>query len=183
MKLVKYLGSALIVLFIAHYLYNLNRQVKDPPKTVPFVDLSRYLGTWYQQSVIPFFWERGCERTRAKYSMNEDGTIKVDNICYRNGQKVESVGKAFPDPNDQNKTNAKLKVQFSETFNIQADYWIVRLDKDYTYAVVTTPNRSYLWILSRDAILKEEIYQSIYNDLKADGFPVEQLRRTKQIEE
>lgn len=72
----------------------------DPPKTVPYVDVNKYLGAWYEQAVIPYYFERNCERTVATYSLNKDGTIRVDNVCYRNGNKHESVGKAFPDPAD-----------------------------------------------------------------------------------
>ncbi len=32
----------------------------DPPKTVPYVDLSKYIGLWYEQAVIPFYFERNC---------------------------------------------------------------------------------------------------------------------------
>lgn len=153
---------------------------KDPPKTVPYVDVSKYLGAWYEQAVIPFYFERNCERTVATYSLNKDGTIRVDNVCYRNGNKHESVGKAFPDPADTDKTNAKLKVEFSSTLDIEANYWIVRLDKEYTYSVVSSPNYNYLWILYRQPIMPEVLFQAIYKDLQADGFPVEKLRRTKQ---
>lgn len=112
----------------------------DPPKTVPYVDIAKYLGVWYEQAVIPYYFERNCEKTRATYSLNTDGTIRVDNLCYRNGKAVESVGKAFPDPEDKEKTNAKLKVEFVTTLDIKANYWIVRLDKEYTYTVVSSPN-------------------------------------------
>lgn len=132
---------------------NLRSVPPNPPKTVPYVDVDRYLGTWYEQSTIPFYFERNCEGTRATYSYNKDGTIRVDNLCYRNGVKHESVGKAFPDPEDKEKTNAKLKVEFASTLDIEANYWIVRLDKDYTYAVVSSPNYRYLWILSRASVM------------------------------
>jgi len=93
-------------------------------------------------------------------------------VCYRSGTKHESVGKAFPDPADLAKTNAKLKVEFSSTFDIEANYWIVRLDKNYTYSVVSSPTYNYLWILYRQKNMPETLYQSIYEDLKKDGFPV-----------
>lgn len=69
----------------------------DKPATVPYVDIGKYGGAWYEQSVIPFYFERGCTKTIARYSLNPDGkSIKVDNSCVRNGQLVESVGKAIP---------------------------------------------------------------------------------------
>jgi apolipoprotein D and lipocalin family protein len=126
---------------------------KDPPKTVDYVDLDRYLGLWYEQGRIPVYFERNCERTTAEYSYNADKTIRIDNECYRNGVKGGGIGKAFPDPADTTKSNSKLKVEFSSTLNIKGNYWIVRLDKDYSYVVISSPNYAYLWILSRVSII------------------------------
>ena len=39
---------------------NADNLTQDPPKTVPYVEVSKYYGTWYEQSVIPFFFERNC---------------------------------------------------------------------------------------------------------------------------
>lgn len=147
---------------------------------MPYVDVAKFLGAWYEQAVIPYYFERDCEKTVANYSLNTDKTIRVDNVCYRNGVRHESVGKAFPDPKDTEHTNAKLKVEFSSTLDIEANYWIVRLDNNYSYSVVSSPNYRYLWIMSRTPKMSEEQYQSIYTDLRADGFHVEKLRRTVQ---
>ena len=62
-----------------------NLTVGKVPDTVPHVDIQSYLGTWYEQAVIPFYFERGCSKTKAVYSLNKDKTIRVDNSCVRNG--------------------------------------------------------------------------------------------------
>jgi apolipoprotein D and lipocalin family protein len=131
---------------------------KDPPKTVDHVDLDRYLGLWYEQSRIPVYFEWNCERTTAEYSYNADKTIRVDNQCYRHGIKSGGIGKAYPDPGDTTKSNSKLKVEFGTKLIIQGDYWIVRLDKDYSYVVVSSPDYSNLWILSRVSIIDQKLY-------------------------
>jgi apolipoprotein D and lipocalin family protein len=159
---------------------SISNLTRDPPKTVPYVDIAKYCGTWYEQAVIPFFFERNCQKTTATYSLNADKTIRVDNVCYRNGVKKESVGKAFPDPADTEKTNAKLKVEFVTTLDIAADYWIVRLDKDYTYVAISDPSYKYLWILYREPHMPESLFQAIYQDLQREQFPVDKLVRTVQ---
>ena len=89
---------------------------------------------------------------------------------------MSSVGKAIP----EDSTNAKLKVEFVQTLDIGGQYWIVRLGKDYDYAVVSSPNYNYLWILSREKKMAEDKYQAIVADLKKDNFPVDKLKRTEQ---
>ena len=70
--------------------------VAAKPDTVPYVDIKRYFGKWYEQAVIPFYWERGCSKTTATYSLNNNGSIRVDNACMKNGKLVENVGHAVP---------------------------------------------------------------------------------------
>ena len=135
------------------------------------------MGAWYEQAVIPYYFERGCSHTIANYSLNADGkSLKVYNTCTRNGRLVSGTGKAIPEDD----TFAKLKVEFVETLDIGAQYWVVRLGKDYEYAVVSSPNYHYLWVLYRQPKMPEDLYQSIFADLKRDNFPVEKLVRTEQ---
>lgn len=49
-----------------------------PPKTVPYVDIKKYLGVWYEQAVIPYYFERDCTKTTATYSLNTNGSVRVE---------------------------------------------------------------------------------------------------------
>jgi apolipoprotein D and lipocalin family protein len=141
----------------------------DPPKTVDHVDLSRYVGLWYEISSIPFFFGEGCICSTANYTDNGDGTIRVENSCDRNGERSVAIAKAWP----ADSTNSKLKVEFF--WPIKADYWVVALDADYRWAVVSHPSREYLWILSRTSHLEEGLYDDILANLKENKLPIEQL--------
>lgn len=108
--------------------------------------------------------------------MNPDGkTIKVDNSCIRDGKVHGGIAKAIV----EDETHAKLKVEFT-ILDIGGQYWIVRLPKDYSYSVVTTPDYRCLWILYRQPHMSETQYEEIVADLKKDNFPVEKLVRTQQ---
>jgi apolipoprotein D and lipocalin family protein len=100
----------------------------------------------------------------------------VENRCKRNGKESYIKGKIFV---DENSGNAKLKVQFFWPF--KGKYWIIDLADDYSYAVVSHPNKNYLWILSRKPKIDEAIYQGIITRLKAKGFDLSKLKTTKQI--
>ena len=43
----------------------------------PF-DINKYLGKWYEIARMDFRFERDLNNTTADYSLNENGTIKVD---------------------------------------------------------------------------------------------------------
>lgn len=143
---------------LRNFFFGRSNLQKDPPKTVPYVNLTRYLGVWYEQASIPSWFEINCEQTTANYSFNDDGTIRVDNECIRNGKKSGGIGVAYPDPQDTAKTNAKLKVKFPSA-PVAGDYWIVRLDESYSRVVVSSPNYVFLWILYRSPIMSDQEYK------------------------
>lgn len=150
-----------------------------PPETVAHVDLKRYAGTWYEIARFPFKQQNGCYNTTATYSLNDDGTIKVVNRCRKGGfEAPESTAFASAKVVD-NVSNAKLKVKFF-VLAPWADYWIVRLGAGYEYAVVSQPDRKYLWILSRTPHLSPALYDEIVKSLEADNYKVQLLEKTPQ---
>lgn len=151
-----------------------------PLETVPFVDLNRYLGTWYEIATIPQSFTRGCTGVTANYSLRPDGRIRVINACHpeRLDAPLRQVeGRAWVvDP----ASNAKLKVSFFLWFS--GDYWIIELGQDYGYAVVGHPARKYLWVLCRQPRMDEGLYSAILERLKTKGYDVSPIQRTLQPE-
>ena len=89
------------------------------------------------------------------------------------GELNEAIGKASI---VDKRTNAKLKVQFFWPF--KGDYWIIDLDKDYQYAVVSEPARQYLWILSRSPNLDNQTLEQLKNKIRKKGFDLNYLKKT-----
>ena len=142
-------------------------------EVVPRVDLGKYLGKWYEIAHLPFRFEDGCTDITATYSLSKDGNVSVLNECLRDGKLKRAKGKAkVVDKN----TGAKLKVTFFWPFS--ADYWIIDLGKNYDYAVVGTPNRKYLWILSRTPQMNGELFSQVIESAKSKGFDVNNLIKT-----
>jgi len=65
-------------------------------------------------------------------------------------------------------SNARLKVSFFWPF--RGDYWIIDLGTEYEYAVVGTPNRKYLWVLSRTPVMDDAVYAAIMERIRQLGF-------------
>ena len=152
--------------------------MSQPLETVPYVDLERYSGLWYEIASYPQRFQRGCHKTTAEYSISERGHVVVVNRCNKDsidGRQSSIRGKAFV---QKNSGNAKLRVQFFWPF--RGDYWIIDLADDYSYAVVSHPNRNYLWILSRTPEMDEKIYSGILGRLKDQGFDLDILQKTIQ---
>ncbi len=148
-------------------------------QTVSVVDLNKYAGKWYEIASFPQRFQKGCHCTTAEYTLSSKGYVIVENKCNKDsiyGKQMSIRGKAFV---EKNSGNAKLKVQFFWPF--KAKYWIIDLANDYSYAVVSHPNKKYLWILSRTPQMNDEIYNQILLRLKEMGFDLSKLNVTPQI--
>ncbi|MDY0381508.1 MAG: lipocalin family protein, partial [Candidatus Cloacimonadaceae bacterium] len=55
------------------------------------------------------------------------------------------------------------------------DYWIVKLDKNYQYSVVSDRKQKYLWILSRSPRMDRDSYNEILHFLEQGGWDIDKL--------
>jgi apolipoprotein D and lipocalin family protein len=152
----------------------------EPLDVVENVDLNRYSGLWYEIARYPNSFERGCVGVTAEYTPRDDGRIGVVNTCIESTldgpQRTISGSARVADST----TNAKLKVTFFWPF--EGDYWIIDLADDYSYAVVGSPDRQFLWILSRTPTMEDNLYQQILDTLPARGFDPDRLYVVPQVE-
>jgi apolipoprotein D and lipocalin family protein len=112
------------------------------------------------------------------YALRDDGRISVLNECYDSlfDGGIRSVrGRAW---SIDKSSNATLKVSFFWPFS--GDYWIIDLGKDYDYAVIGHPKRTYLWVLSRTKILEGKVYEDILARLKEKQYDTTKLIPTPQ---
>ena len=119
-------------------------------------DSTKYLGQWYEIARMDFRFERNFKNVTATYSLGNDGAIKVENkgFDYKEKKWKKAIGRAvFVGL----KTVAMLKVSFFRPF--YAGYNVIAIDDDYTYALVIGKSPKYLWILSRDTTIPEDIKQ------------------------
>jgi apolipoprotein D and lipocalin family protein len=156
------------------------RNAEPELEVVDFVDLQRYIGTWYEIARFPHRFQEGCIASKATYTLREDGKVDVLNQCRLeklDGKEKSAKGKAWI---VDKKTNAKLKVSFFWPFS--GDYWIIDLGENYEYAVVGHPDRTYLWILSRTPTMKIDLYAELIKRIKSKGYDTEKLLKTPQLE-
>jgi apolipoprotein D and lipocalin family protein len=153
-----------------------SRPAAPPPEVVPSVDLSRYLGKWYEIAKYPNRFQRGCIGATAEYDLSADGKrVDVVNRCREadSGKEKSIRGKArVVDP----ATNAKLSVTFFWPFS--GDYWILAVGPEYEYAVVGTPDREYLWFLARTPTVGDDLYGRLVDLARARGFDPARIERS-----
>ena len=156
-------------------------QTAKPVGTVPFVDLNRYVGDWFEIARYPNRFQRRCVGdVRASYARRADGRLDVVNQCRTDDGRIQARGIARV---VDDRTFARLKVRFAPAWLgflpfVWGDYWIIGLAEDYSWAVVGSPDREYLWILSRTPRLDEARAAAARGVARANGFDVERLIQT-----
>lgn len=151
-----------------------------PLPTVPALDLPRYLGTWYEIDRLPMRHEpEDATDVSAHYTLDDDGSIRVRNRCLRGGELEEVIGQAKP----VDASNSRLEVSFlPEGLRwipfTKGDYWVILVDGAYTAALVGSPDRKYLWLLSREPRMDEITRQHYIAYARQQGFDVDRLIHT-----
>ncbi len=147
------------------------------PKTATHVNVKKYMGTWYDIASLKTHGpQTGCRCTTTRYIWHTK-YIRVVNSCYRGkDNKLTRVsGRAWVSPKSN---NSKLVDQFF--WPLKGDYWILYVDKNYQHAVVGTPNRKYLWILSRTRQVNSATLKKLKAIAKRQGYALNQLQLTQQ---
>ncbi len=136
-------------------------------------DSKRYLGKWYEIARMDHSFERGLSQVSAEYSLRDDGGLKVVNRGYKAAGKEwkEAVGKAFfVGPPDQ----GYLRVSFFGPF--YGSYIVFDLDQEnYSYSMISGPNKSYFWLLSRSPTMDEATKRKLLERARALGFDTSKL--------
>lgn len=136
-------------------------------------DVNRYLGNWYEIARFNHSFESGMEYTKARYTLRDDGKIEVVNTGIKNSKLKKAVGRA-----KLTRTPGLLKVSFFGPF--YADYRILMLSDDYTYALVGSKGDNYLWILSRTPTLSEAKLAKLLSEAKRRGYDISKFIWVRQ---
>jgi apolipoprotein D and lipocalin family protein len=153
-------------------------------KAISQIDISQYMGSWYEIAKLPNWFQRNCtQNTKATYQLINPAQIQVLNQCQTaNGEIIQALGMARPRPNG---LPAQLEVRFAPSWLgllpfVWGDYWVLDLDPQYQLAAVGDPSKKYLWILSRTPQISETSYKALTQRLSLMGFDVSRLEKTTQ---
>lgn len=166
-----FIGGALIAT-AAYLAYSTCKTIPSGAVAVKPFDKEKYLGKWYEIARIDFYHEKNLSNTSAEYSMNEDGSIRVENRGFntKKGHAVESIGRAkfVGDPEE-----AMLKVSFFGPF--YSGYNVIAIDENYNNALVCGKNLDYLWILSRKKTISERTKNLFLKKAESVGYDTSRL--------
>ncbi len=174
----KNLSLIVVTLFVS--LSSFAAGPKAPSETaVRGFDVSRYLGKWYEIGSNPQRFSKGCNCTRATYSLKSAKEVAVLNECRKNSPqakvtKANATAKFVGSPDI-----GELSVSF---FPLTSGiYRIIALDKqNYGWSLVTDDTGKALWILSRSPEMNPSLVDQLLREARKKGVDTSAFQMQRQ---
>lgn len=169
--------ASFLVFFILGFtaMNNLNAAETSSP-----IDLERYMGRWYVIANIPYFPERGKVASYDEYILRKDG--RIDNIYgfKKSFDKKEKQWNALatvkPDTG-----NRKWTIKFFGVLN--ADYEILEVAEDYSWAIIGHPKKEMGWVFAREQKMDDEQYALLIKKFEGYNYKITDFKRVPQFKE
>lgn len=154
-------------------------QETAPDKLTPLpfpeqFDANKYLGKWYELARLPSPSQPKNTLATAEYSRGaSDNEVLVKNTAFdAQGKQLQTIqGKArILEGNPP-----RLAVGFGPQVPQRANYYVLEVDQGYNVAMVGTPDRKALWILSRKPTITRETLDRLIEMAKDANFATDKL--------
>lgn len=155
-----------------------------PLATMTAVDPTRFAGNWYAVAHLPLRLADACEGLgTVRYAMKRPGEYKLTVRCPAQGDRsggrvraLRGVARLVPGSGG-GKLRLSVWPRMLRWFPLAwSDHWILHLDSDYTEALVGSPARDALWLLSRTGYLPPHRLEYLLSMARDDGFAIEDLQ-------
>lgn len=136
------------------------------------------MGDWYVIANIPTILEKNAVNAIEAYRLNSKGEIETTFTFRKNTpdgkvKVYKPTGLVF-----NTVSNAEWRMQFLWPFKLP--FLIIDLPEDYSHTVIGHPSRNYVWIMSREPAIPEEIYDQIITRLNQVGYDTSMIKKVTQ---
>lgn len=172
--------AAAVILVVSVVLRAAPARAGEPPlRSTLQLDLARYMGRWWVIGHVPYFAERGKVATADVYAMREDG--RIDNTyVYRKAfdqpeKSMRGVATVVPGTG-----NAQWRIAFFGGL-VKADYLVLEVAPDYSWALIGEPKRKLAWIFAREQRVDDVRFKELAARFAAYGYDTRTLVRVPQV--
>ncbi len=169
-----------LVVLVAAVALGVAARPRVPPLTsTAEVDLARYMGRWWVIANTPYFAENGKVATADVYALRPDG--RIDNTyAYRKAfdqpeKLMHAIATVVPDTH-----NSQWRIGFFGGL-LKADYLVLEVAPDYSWALIGQPSRKYAWVFARDPHMDDALYAQLVARFARYGYDPVRLKRIAQF--
>jgi apolipoprotein D and lipocalin family protein len=170
-----FLASAMTLIILA----SCATTTKEPfQETEEYVDIERFTGNWYVIALLPTAFEKDAANGIENYSLTEEGNIRVQYTFRKNSPQGKEKVMTQKGWIYNKESNADWRVR--PLWPLKLPYYILEIDEDYQYTVIGTNNFKYLWIMSRNPKMDEQLLQQISSRMTARGYDMSEIQYMEQ---
>ena len=146
-----------------------------PPPPTPTgaldVEFTSIKGVWFDIAHLRHELQDDCRDTASLYRYDEEEPESMEFIfeCRWPDELWYTTLGEITRHDDDSKL---LAVEFSSSLinrNVELQFWVLDVAEDYTWLVTGSPEQNWLWIMSRNQTLDEDILQGIFSRLLESG--------------
>lgn len=136
------------------------------PSAARPLQFERLVGPWHEVARTPNDRQKDCVATSAMWSRGKAGRIDVVNRCRKANGAVDSFRSTAQvvDP-----AKGRIVLAFFAGV-VRQEYLILDHAEDYSWSIMSTPNRKYVWVFSRRATLPAAEVDRLLARARALGF-------------
>ncbi|MEO8160741.1 MAG: lipocalin family protein [Arenimonas sp.] len=155
------------------------RAQAPPLVSAASVDLPRYMGRWWVIANIPYFAENGKVASADVYALRPDG--RIDNVfVYRKAfgrpeKRMNAIATVRPGTR-----NTQWKIAFFGGL-LRADYLVLEVAPDYSWALIGQPSRKLAWVFARGQQMDDAQLAQLTAKFAGYGYDPAALKRVPQI--
>jgi apolipoprotein D and lipocalin family protein len=142
-----------------------------------YVDIERFMGTWYVQAYTPTFLDRDAHDATESYELSDDGRI-LTTYRFRKGgpegswKTMRPVGWVHDES-----SNAEWRMRF---FGIlTSPYYILFISPDYNETVIGHSGKELAWIMTRNPEISETAFERLRTELLSRDYDISELTRVQ----
>jgi apolipoprotein D and lipocalin family protein len=138
------------------------------------------MGDWYVIAHIPTPFEKDATNAVESFHWNQTEE-RIDIEYHHNEGSSDGPLKHYPQKAwiTDRQNNADWKVEFF--WPMKFNYQVLEVASDYTWALIGTSSKNYVWILARKPHLDDETYLELLKKLEGWGYDLATLRKIPQI--
>jgi len=139
------------------------------------IDIMRFMGCWYVQANIPTFLDKDSSNNIELYEWNTARSrIDVTFQYTKGGKDILSYQKGWV--NNENATLWRLHPRLLWIYwPLNLDYVMFYCNENYTSSIIGYPDRSYLWIMTREVNAPAAEVQRLIGISKDNGYQEEDI--------
>ena len=172
MKIIQYFCLILLIAIVSC-------SVKSGIRNDELINYELYQGKWYEVARLPNSFEEGLICTTMTYTYQDDGIMTVTssgkNKNNPNDSKSFTAKAWIPDENEPQ----KIKMQF--VWPVAFDFILIHIDEEKGYAIIASPNKKYLWMLSRQPMINESDIFELKSISEKNQYNIDNLVYVEQI--